>query len=63
MKSWFRSKTLWVNVVIGIVGVLVAALETSPLDPTIVGGIVSVFGAANLYLRSITTTAIGKSDG
>jgi len=60
MKSFLKSKTMWVNFSIGIVGLIMATLETAPLEPQMAGMILGGLGAVNMFLRSITSTAIGK---
>lgn len=55
MKSWIKSKTLWFNVAAGVLGVFLGALETAPLSPEVLAGIVAV---GNIGLRFLTNTAI-----
>ena len=61
MKEWFQSKTMRVSLATGIVGVLIATLKSAPLDPQIAGVVLAGLGALNVFLRSITDTAIGKN--
>lgn len=57
MKSWLRSKTLWFNVSAGMLGVVLAALETAPIKPEVLAGVLAV---GNIGLRFLTTQAIGS---
>lgn len=59
MKTWLKSKTIWVNLAVVVVGGLVSVVQTAPLDPAVIGIIGTVLGAVNVYLRTITDTAIG----
>ena len=61
MKSWYQSKTIWVNVVTFAIAILTTlqvegADSGSPLLPAI-GAAVAVL---NIVLRVVTTKAIGK---
>jgi len=60
MKNWLSSKTIWVNLGVTLLGGIVTLLQTAPLDPQTIGIAVSVLGAINVYLRSITTQPIGR---
>lgn len=60
MKSYFKSKTMWINFAIGIVGVITAMMADAPLDPEVSGMVMGGLGAVNMFLRSITTEAIGR---
>ncbi len=60
-KDWFRSRQTWFGLVIIILGGLIGWLESSPLDPTVVGLVASALGVAIVYLRRITSTAIAGS--
>lgn len=60
VKKWFTSKTMWVNFAIGLVGLIGATLEQSPMDPQTVGMGMAGVGAVNMVLRSITNSGIGK---
>lgn len=50
VKSIFRSKTFWFNVLGAIVSVAAPALG-APVDPMVVGGLLS---AGNIGLRTVT---------
>lgn len=60
-KSWYLSKTLWVNIIAGIATVSTAFGLDLGLDPdkqvALVGGIMAV---ANIVLRLITSAPVGK---
>lgn len=60
-KSWYLSKTLWVNVLAGIAAVTGAFgldLGLTPETQTaIVGGVMAI---VNIVLRAVTTTALTK---
>lgn len=60
-KSWYLSKTLWVNVLAGIAAVSGAFGLNLGLDvetqTAIVGGVMAL---VNVVLRVVTTTAITK---
>jgi hypothetical protein len=60
MKAWFKSKTMWANFSILMVGVLVTMIESAPLEPQTAGMVLGGLGAINMFLRSITTTALGS---
>ena len=61
MKKWYESKTTWVNLGIAVMGSIGAWAADQPLDPTVVGLIVAVIGAANMYLRRLTGVPIEGS--
>ena len=60
MKSYFKSKTLWVNFAIGLLGLVAAMFDNAPIDPQMGGMILGGISAVNMFLRSITTEAVGK---
>ena len=53
-KVWYQSKTLWIALAQGVIGVLVV-VQTSNPD---LGWIVIVKSVLDIYIRSITTTAL-----
>ena len=57
MKSWIKSKTLWFNVGAGVLGVILAALESAPIEANVLAGVLAV---GNIALRFMTTQAIGS---
>ena len=61
MKAWFTSKTLWVNFSIGFVGLVTTILGDAPIPDAYQGLALAGIGAVNMFLRSITTTAVGAS--
>ena len=66
MKRWFQSKTNMFNITtfIALAGVLLAYVEEIGLEPQtaamIALGAKAFETIGNIYLRSITTKAIGK---
>lgn len=60
-KSWYLSKTLWINVLAGIAAVSGAfGLDlglTTEVQTAIVGGVMAI---VNIVLRAVTTTALTK---
>lgn len=60
MKSYFKSKTIWVNFGITLIGGVTAMLQDAPIDPGTLGMILAGLGAVNMFLRSITTEALGS---
>lgn len=59
MKSYFKSKTMWINFAVGFVGIITAMMADAPLDPQTSGLVMGGLGAVNMFLRSITTEAVG----
>ena len=59
MKSYFKSKTLWVNFGIGLLGLVAAMFQNAPMDPNTVGMILGGIGAVNMFLRTITSESLG----
>jgi hypothetical protein len=57
-KTWWRSKTLWVNALAGLAFVLQSQFGIL-LDPGVQGAILVV---ANLILRLVTKEAVGLQD-
>ena len=47
---------------IALIGVLIATLQTAPMEPQMQGMILSGLGAVGMFLRSITKTAIGAPE-
>lgn len=60
MKSWFKSKTMWVGFGVGVLGLLQTTLADAPLDPQIAGLVASGLGAVMMFLRSITSDELTK---
>jgi len=59
MKSYFKSKTMWLNALTGLIGVITTIVGDAPFEPQTMGLIMSGLGAINMFLRSITTEAVG----
>ena len=57
-KPWYGSKTLWINALTGIAGVLVALNTDKGLDPKIVGYAATGLGLVNMVLRLMTDKPI-----
>lgn len=60
MKLWYQSKTVIINSVLLIVGVL-NVLTESPLiqqSPKVLAGVLAAVAALNLVLRFVTSTAL-----
>lgn len=55
-KPWYKSKTIWVNVIICVAGVF-EALQGSLTG----GGTLTIIGVANIVLRIVTNSALVKS--
>jgi len=60
MKQWYHSKTMWLNLATGVIGVVITTISESPIDPKVAGMVVSGLSAVNMFLRSITSQGIGK---
>ena len=60
MKSYFKSKTMWVGFAVGVLGLIQTTMESAPLDPQVSGMVMGGIGAVMMFLRSITTEAVGK---
>ena len=58
MNSWLKSKTLWVGLAVGLLGLVQSTLETAPLSQQTSGIVMTVIGAVMMILRSVTTDAI-----
>jgi len=62
MKAWYKSKTVWVNVItlaLGIIGVFIASGGDVGIPPQVIAVLVGlVVPILNVVLRFITTEAI-----
>ena len=60
MKSWWKSKTVWVNVVVlvGAVVTVLAGNEWVMSNPQLAGVLLAVSGGLNMILRLVTKEAI-----
>ena len=63
MKAHTRSKTIWFNVALGVVGVLEVKLGllAGLLGPTIYPVAAVVVPVIGVYLRTVTTEPVGKN--
>jgi len=57
MKSWYKSKTLWVNALTVAGMVLQAMADKNIVEPQYV---VIALAVVNMWLRKITTQGVGK---
>jgi len=60
MKEFWKSKTMWVGFAVGFLGLVQATLEQAPMEASTQGMILGGVGALMMFLRSITTEAVGK---
>jgi hypothetical protein len=64
MKSWLKSKTIWINTAFEVIGVLllftetVAALLPDPMAAKVTGAALIVTGVVNKVLRFLTKLGI-----
>lgn len=60
MKKWWKSKTIWLNVVAVLAGVVgyVAGHEVIQDNTTIIAALVAMQGGLNVVLRFISGTPI-----
>ena len=60
MKKWWKSKTVWVNVVALLAGVMgyVAGQELIQDNTQLIAGLVAMQGGLNVILRFISGTPI-----
>lgn len=54
MKNWYKSKTIWVAVLMGVTGII-TAMETEYALP---GILISLKGLIDIWLRMNTTTEV-----
>lgn len=52
-KNWYKSRTMWVNALVAVGGILTALAGELQA-----GGTLTAVGLANIVLRYITTTAV-----
>jgi len=64
MKPWYLSKTIWINLLTLLAGLLGYLLGHDVVQdyPTMISILVAVQGAINILLRIVTSQSIGKSD-
>jgi hypothetical protein len=64
MKKWFKSKSVWFGLATVTGGAVVVGIQqvlgTNPMPEPWNGIVLSVVGAAAVYLRSVTDTGIEK---
>jgi hypothetical protein len=63
-KKWYKSKTIWFSIAIGIVGVVEAnsgALQAM-LTPAVYGISMIAISSIGVVLRTVTNTNIGDTD-
>jgi hypothetical protein len=62
MKKWYKSKTLWFNILVA----MGAAVETSLtliqgyFDPRVFLALIGLMAGVNVVLRFLTTTGVSK---
>ena len=62
-KAWYKSKTIWVNLVALVASVSAAFGFELGLTEEVQGSIVAgIMGAVNVVLRITTDSAVGGSD-
>lgn len=61
MKPWYQSKTIWLAVIQGALGVLAAVTATNP-DVATIGSFAVVKSVLDIVLRLITETPVGSRD-
>ncbi len=54
-KDWYRSKTLWVNTISGIAGIVQAITGEAWIDP---GAQVGILALINMVLRAVTKNGL-----
>lgn len=62
-KLWWQSRTIWLNLVVGIVGVVEASTDAlkDVLPPEVLGGLIAGTAALNLVLRTVTGVPVKRS--
>ena len=60
MKKWYKSKTLWVNIVIGLAGMLEAILNNGTLSTNEVSALSTIGAIINIVLRAVTKEKLTK---
>ena len=62
MKKWYKSKTLWFNVVVAIGAAVEASLTLVQgyFDPRVFLGLIGLTAGINVVLRFLTTTGVSK---
>jgi hypothetical protein len=59
-KAWYASKTVWINLITTVVGVLgfIAGSDWIAQNPAMVAGLTSAVGVLNVILRLVTGKAV-----
>lgn len=62
MKKWYKSKTLWFNILVAAGAAVEASLSLVQgfFDPRVFLGIIALTAAVNVVLRFVSATAITK---
>lgn len=64
MKRWYKSRTMWANIITGIVAVTGAMAQFLPMldnfiEPQMYAYLLAVSSGLNMVLRKVTVKAIG----
>ena len=57
-KSWWQSKTIWVNALMFLGGVILLATDTFTMSSEVASGFMFVNSVINIALRTITSASI-----
>ena len=62
MKKWYKSKTLWFNILVAMGTAIEASLTLIQgyFDPRVFLALIGLTAGVNVMLRFITTTAVSK---
>ncbi len=62
MKKWYKSKTLWFNILVALGTAVEASLTLVQgyFDPRVFLALIGLTAGVNVMLRFITTTAVSK---
>jgi hypothetical protein len=62
MKKWYKSKTLWFNILVAMGTAVEASLTLIQgyFDPRVFLALIGLTAGVNVMLRFITTTAVSK---
>lgn len=60
-KPWWESKTIWLNLAVGVVAVVDASTDVlhSVLPPDVMGGVLAATAVINVVLRAVTGQPVG----
>lgn len=59
-KPWYESKTVWTNIVASVAAVASMAAGDGLLPPIVIKWMLVAVGVGNVWLRSVTDTAISR---